>query len=134
MNVHDVCGKNIPADLHNEHLNRLCKEAKRHWVVIKLSWELLELVKHLVLLTQLLQILTLRNLDIENDIIPPSGKHSKISTEKDIKDIVKDLLDNEVFSNNPHRKHSSFSDPQSLLHLKSFTSVRDWIVNSIFIT
>ena len=68
-----VCGKNIPADLHNENLNRLCKEAIKGLGANKTKSGIIRVGK---VLNTIDTIIT--NCDIENDIIPPSGKHSKI--------------------------------------------------------
>ena len=40
VNVHGLPGMNIPADLHQEHLYRVCKDALLDWVQIRLKNQL----------------------------------------------------------------------------------------------
>ena len=95
-------GRNIPCDLHMEHINRLCKYDVYGLQASKTASEIVRVEKSLGPLSHLLE-----QFDKENDVIVPTGAHHKPSFSKDRDMILKELQQSQVFSENvaPRRKH-----------------------------
>ena len=103
VNVHGRPGKNIPCDLHMEHLNRVCKGAIRGLgsnitdkVVLRMGKCLAELIK----ITD--------HFDHENGVTSESGKHTRKSDKEDCTKILEQLNKTKVFCTTPGRKHANF--------------------------
>lgn len=103
VNVHGHAGRNISCDLHMEHLNREAKSGitgigsnVKDGAVKRVG----KSIGH--------TISVLSNFDIINGIKEPSGRHSKRSTAKDMKLLLKQLQDSNVFNEIPGRRHKSF--------------------------
>ena len=102
VNVHGLPGKNIPADLHQEHLNRMCKIALQGLCANKTEKAITRIGKAQGTLS-----LVLDKFDEENCTLASSGVHKKLTAEKDRDTIIKQLQQAHVFDYcNSHRKHS----------------------------
>ena len=121
VNVHGCRGRNIPADLHNEHLNRLCKEAVRSLGSNKKESAIIRVSRALGTISPVLD-----TFDEENEITTPSGRHRIASATRDRNIIINELLRNKVFNCYPNRKHTTFPQPTSLLHMNK--TVKNWII------
>ena len=107
INVHGRPGKNIPADLHMEHLNRIAKEAIKNLGANKTEKAIARVGRALGTIAPVL-----RQFDEENAVTAPSGAHQRASTEKDRNAIVGELVHSKIFDTVPGRKHSTFPHPQ----------------------
>ena len=103
-------GKNVPADLHMEHLNRACKTA-----IAGLGANVSEKSVHRAAKCLRTTLEVCNNFDKVSGIPQPSGKHPEASSKKDIKLMVKELHEkSQVFSEIDGRRHRSF--PNSRLN------------------
>ena len=104
VNVHGRPGRNIPCDLHMEHLNRECKSAMGSLgpnissvgSVTRIGESIGELMK------------VTSQYDSITGITPESDKHSKRSAAGDIAKIVLQLQESHAFKTVPGRKHAFF--------------------------
>ncbi len=95
MNVHGRPGKNIPSDLHMEHLNRTCKTPDT--AIVRVG-------KAIGPLSQ-----TMAAFDESNKVPADSLTYSTRSNKKDFDEIVNQVFTNSnVFSNSPGRAHPNF--------------------------
>lgn len=79
VNTKGIAGKNIPLDLHLEHLNRVCKTAIGHLGPNKTDDAIVRCGKIIGPMHQLLQ-----NFDDENAVSVESGAHKKTAYTKDL--------------------------------------------------
>ena len=100
INVHGRAGKNIPADLHMEHLNRVCKGAISG-LGANVTDNSIQRVEKCIGRIQS----TLRQYDAVNDIQEESGSHTRHSTDVDMSTVLKKSL---VFDHKPSRIHRSY--------------------------
>lgn len=123
INCHGVQGRNVPCDLHLEHMNRLCKEAVHGLQANKTSVSIVRVGKSLGTLKD-----TVEQFDDDNDIHAPSQAHSTPSVNKDRDIILKELLNNSVFHPGVARHHASF--PRVRVWTKSFDRkvLIQWII------
>ena len=104
VNTHGLPGRNIPADLHMEHLNRLCKDAVSHLGANKTPKAIVRTGKAVQPMSD-----ALHHFDNENGIDHGSGAHTQRSESGDLSKIVHEIHKNScVFTNIPGRKHTSF--------------------------
>ena len=103
VNIHGRPGKNVPMDLHMEHINRACKEAMgslgsniNEEAVARIGKGIGEIMK---ITTQF---------DKVNSIPEVSGRHSRRSAELDMEKVMSQLQTAKVFDSIPRRKHSTF--------------------------
>lgn len=99
VNMHGVPGRNIPGDLHLEHLNRMCKGAVENLCANKTPAALKRAGKCLGVLFQLTS-----SYDKEFRISDIYGIHSSRSSEKDLHLLLMELIDTEIFSESPNGK------------------------------
>lgn len=125
---HGRKGRNIPCDLHMEHINRLCKDAVYGLQANKTASAIVRVGKSLGPLSHLLE-----QFDKENDVRVPTGTHHKPSFSKDRDMILKELQQSQVFSENfaPRRKHQSFPKVKVLLHSISKDDLCAWMIQHI---
>ena len=97
INTRGLQGYNIPCDLHMEHMNRACETA-----VSNLGANLTR--KAIVRIGRCVRSVV-NQFDRESGMKPTTGTHADISLRKDIKLVVKELVEK---SNIPGRKHDSF--------------------------
>ena len=124
INVHGIPGRNIPNDLHMEHLN----------CVIKTSIQGLCSNKTLNVITRLGNALgviapILSKFDVENCVTEPSGTHHRPHSDRDMKIVIQEL--SSVFKSVPSRHHETFRNPRDPLHAKTHHDIHSWIVAHI---
>ena len=99
-------GRNIPVDLHNEHLNHVVKTAISHVGANISTASILQCGKSLKSLVSLLQ-----NFDEQHGVPPPSSAHTRTSISKDESAILEVLVQKmNVFDYVPGRVHDSFKN------------------------
>ena len=99
----NVRGRNIPLDLHQEHLNRTCKESIECLGANKTEDAIVHCGKALGTIHTLLN-----KFDMDNSVADSSLAHQCASQIKDISIIIKELQQSHVFDSIPGRKHHSF--------------------------
>ncbi len=120
VNVHGLRGKNIPNDLHMEHLNRLLKTALQGLGANKTGATIMKSAKVLGVIDPVLA-----NFDSENQVTDISGGHRATKTTRDMELILKHLEN--VFEETPGRMHRSFKNPRDPLHHKTVEEIKDFI-------
>ena len=108
VNTHGSCGRNISADLHMEHLNRVCKDAVAHLGANKTPGAIVRIGKVVGTISD-----TLNNFDKVTGISHVSGEHTRKSDAGDLKLVIDKLLKSNVFDKVPNRKHQSFQSLRS---------------------
>lgn len=127
VNVHGVRGRNIPCDLHLEHLNRVCKNAISDLGVNKTEKAIKRVGNVLGTLYPVLQ-----QFDSDNHIRGTSGTHRMPSSERDRDRIIHELQQSNVFSSIPSRTHhQSFPKPRHVLHDYDYEKIHKWIIEHI---
>lgn len=108
VNVHGLKGRNIPMDLHMEHLNRELKCAIKH-TGSNVAEKTIQRVG--LCLRQLLEIKS--NFDRTSGLNQNAGWHTSRSQLKDLGTLIEELKKAEVFHNEEKRKHSEFKSFKS---------------------
>ena len=103
VNTQGQRGHNISADLHMEHLNRMCNDVLANLGANKTPRAIVRAGKAA---GNLLDIMT--QYDATNTIDHGSGMHTRQSEEKDVASIVKELHKQRVFGHTTGPKHLSF--------------------------
>ena len=116
-----VPGGNIPADLFNEHLNRLCKEEFRS-LCSKTKEGIVRVGKALGIISPIL-----RKFDDDNCVPLPSGKHASISAERDRSIIINELIKYQVLKNQDGRSIRGLVKPKSLMKKGLQKDLLEWI-------
>ena len=124
INTPGLQGRNIPNDLHLEHLNRMVKTAIQKLGSNKTEAAITRVGKLLRKLHPLLH-----NFDEENGVSSPSGKHSKPKEDKDINILMRNL--SLSFDLVPDRVNPSFPNPREPLHARSSEDLKTWITDHI---
>ena len=96
-------GKNIPCDLHIEHLNRQCKSSLSGLGANIFDKAVLRVGMCLGEMTKIVDCY-----DLENGVPHQSGKHAQKSEKRDCDKILEQLNDIGVFTPTPGRKHRTF--------------------------
>ena len=122
VNTCGLPGRNIPGDLHCEHLNRVAKECIRHLGANKNPKSITRVGKAMGTIAPVLD-----QFDSINGLKPPSGAHKRPSSEKDRDIILKYLLNNKIFSDVPGRVHSSFQKPRDVLKHENNQNLISWM-------
>ena len=121
VSTHSLPGRNIPEDLHQEHLNRVVKDFIRGLGANKTEDAIMRIGKALGTLFPVIE-----NFDEENNVYNPAGAHKPPSSSKDQDLIIENLLKCNLFSSHPHRCYPSFSEPKNLF-LFSNQSLLNWM-------
>ena len=124
VNVHGLPGKNIPNDLHMEHLNRLLKVALQGLGANKTEKAITTSAKALGVVDPVLS-----TFDKENHVSNISGSHRVADAKKDMEMLLKQL--SAVFRETPGRLHKSFKNPRNPLHYKTIEEIKDFIKTHI---
>ncbi len=104
VNTHGQKGHNIPADLHMEHLNRLCKDAVSHLGANKTPHAIVRAGKAISVLGKVMQ-----QFDSTSDVKHTSGFHTQRDMSGDLKKVLAEIHGkSQVFAHLPGRKHRSF--------------------------
>jgi len=122
INTHGQAGKNIPNDLHCEHLNRLCKTCIADLGANKTKGSMSRVAQSLGTIHPVLLLL-----DINNNVNQQSSTHNDIKSTTDFKLMIESLTKNDIFSRTSVRNHASFSTPRDPLHAKNHEEVIAWI-------
>ena len=135
INVHGRPGKNIPMDLHMEHLNRELKLAISHLSSNVSEKAIQQIGMCLRLLTEIK-----KNYDENAGISPEFTHHSLQSCKRDLLLILKQLNDCNIFTELPGRHHSQFKkftggctivDTKTFNFYKWMTAQIDKLINYI---
>ncbi len=92
VNTHSIPGRNIPCDLFQEHLNRVCKEAVRGLRANKTEKAITKIGKTFGTVVPVLD-----NYDTKNRVTHVSGAHKVPSSGKYVNMIIKHLLKPKYF-------------------------------------
>ena len=105
--MHGLPARNIPADLHMEHLNRIAKDAIKSLGANKTKRAIERVSKSIGgMLSPLLH-----QFDQEHGLKPISGAHHRANLQKDLGIIVAELMH---FSIQADRKYPTFQSPRDL--------------------
>lgn len=126
VNTVGIRGRNIPADLHLEHLNRILKGTVEGLGSNKSKEGIVRCSKALGVVHA-----TLKKYDEDNNISLSSGAHGRPEYKKELQTIIKELQENKVFNVIPGRKHASFSKPVSLIHAKPNKDILAWVIEHL---
>lgn len=124
VNIRGGKGKNIPLDLHMEHLNRTVKDHVTTLGANVAEQSILQCARSLKGLIE-----TCSTFDAQLGLEPSSISHSKANTSKDEKVIIKELTEtSRVFDYVPGRNHASFKSihPSITEHI-NMTKLIQWI-------
>ncbi|KAL5474537.1 hypothetical protein EMCRGX_G026495 [Ephydatia muelleri] len=124
INTHGKMGKNIPNDLHCEHLNRICKDAIQALKSNKGERAILRVSKALGVIVPILS-----NYDDDHNVKVEPGRHNIAEYGKDLRAVVGKLNDYGIFTPTKGRKHMSFQVPKNPLFSKTRDEMKDWIIN-----
>lgn len=109
VNTQGGKGRNIPADLHMEHLNKVCKECVRDLGPNKTTESIQQVSKCIGPIDSVMTAF-----DTENGVHSRSGDHKKASNTDDVKTISNDLVQYKVFISQNRKAHHSFKRPKNL--------------------
>lgn len=126
VNTHGGIGRNISADLHMEHLNKIVKDGISRMSSSKSEKAIIRLSKAIGTLSPVLD-----KFDEANHIRDYRGRKKKVKFEKDLQIVVTELIKNDAFLNIPGRKYVSSLNPKSLLHKTDKTELIQWIITHI---
>ncbi len=124
INTHGRPGKNIPCDLHLEHLNRECKTALSG-LGSNITDRAVQRIGRCIRTTTSM----LENFDIQNGIPTQSSYHTRRSSVADINKIVQQLTQSsKVFQENLGRKHRAFPNfHRNLLRTVCMPTLKQWM-------
>ena len=126
VNVHGLPGKNIAADLHMEHLNRIAKEAIRFQGANKTDKAIARVGRAIGTLSTVLD-----NFDVHNQVPSTSSRQAKPDAQKDIKVVVNELVKCRSFDVEKGRKYNRFPKPKNVLNDKDREEILTWIVTKL---
>ena len=86
INVHGIRGRNIPSDLHMEHLNRTIKTAMKALGSNKTDKAICRIGRALGTLAPVLD-----QFDLDNNVPSVTGSHKRSNTQRDVYTIVEEL-------------------------------------------
>lgn len=119
INTTGLKGHNILADLHMEHLNRLCKSAIHG---LGADSSIGRVAKALDTLSP-----ALSNFDNDNNVSDDGSIHKRPVREKDADMIVKQLQKSKNLSVVSKRTHATFKNVRNILHHHERSKLTDWI-------
>lgn len=127
INTHGAPGRNIPEDLHQEHLNRVCKDAIRGLRANKVDAAITRIGRALGTISPVLD-----QFDDQNNVTKLSGAHKAPSAEKDRDIIIQHLQKCCVFPTQlGTRCHPSFPKPRDVLHSLNEAELISWMIKHI---
>ena len=124
INVHGVPGKNIAADLHMEHLNRVCKEAIKGLGANKTPKAISRIGNAMGPMYSILD-----NFDRSVLKATAQGRHKVPNADKDVHKVICQLQ--EVLKEHKTRYHSCFPKFKMLCHQFDKTKLKKWTVEHI---
>ena len=126
INTSGIRGRNIPFDLHMEHLNRMVKTIISGLGANKTKEAVVRCSKAVGTIDEVLQ-----QYDKCNYVTSPSGTHRKPPNNKELDIIIKELQRNKVFECTFGRRHPSFKKPVNILQAKSSKEVMTWVTEHL---
>ena len=127
VNVHGRPGKNIPVDLHMEHLNKIAKGAIRFQGSNTSEKAITRVGRAIGTLAPLLD-----NFDEMNQVLKYSSGQKRPTALKDIEIVVNELIKAECFvAHTTARKHSKFPKPKNVLEAKDRRELIDWLIGRL---
>ena len=136
VNIHGTRGRNIPLDLHQEHLNRMVKSTIDGLGANKTGTGIVRCGKALGTLASVLS-----RFDNYHDVKKPSGAHPVSKQAKETVTVVKELLSSRVLEEvmpdqvpgePPKVRHfPSFPKPMNILHAKPTQLTVKWITDHL---
>jgi L1 cell adhesion molecule like protein len=112
-------GCNIPADEHQEHLNRVCKDSISHLGANKTKESIIRVGKCVGMISKVTE-----NFDKQICVAYTPGKHTVSSSKKDMDVIVNELVERQILSSEKGRKHSECTK-RSVFDKVSKLQIRD---------
>ena len=122
VNTTGQIGKNVPVDLHMEHLNRRLKIMIRS-LGANVSPNT---VKHASKALAIVDIVRLNFLKDEDNKIQNKDHHTKPSFQKDLSMIEQQLATDSVFKQSQNRHHKTFRHHEPLLQSIKWTNICKW--------
>lgn len=125
--MHGKPGRNIPMDLHMEHLNRTFKASVAHLGPNVIGSSLQRTGRAMKPLHDV-QL----HFDRITNVTTESGYHSTTSTKKDLLTIIQVLQEQEVYKSTPKRRYEHFpAITGSLLNSVDNKSLKDWMTSQL---
>ena len=123
INTHGRVGKNIPMDLHMEHLNREVKTAL-HGLGSNVTDNAIQRIGKCIQRT----VSILENFDCVNRIPSQSGFHTRRSALTDISKITSQLQTAQVFKEHVGRKHQAFPTfKRNVMDAVNVAKLKQWM-------
>ena len=126
VNVHGRPGRNIPLDLHMEHLNRLAKDAIKNLGSNKTVGAVARIGRCIGTLSHVLD-----QFDREFLLDSGSSKYKKPSATKDIAIAVEELVSSKAFSIQEGRRHQHYPKGKDLLESIPREELLDWMMQRL---
>ena len=127
VNTHGRPGKNIPVDLHMEHLNKIAKDAIHFLGSNKTEKAIQRVGRAIGTLSPVLD-----NFDNINNVSASSSAQKKPKAKKDIEVVVDELVKANCFvKQDEPRKHWQFPHPKNLLLSKDRKELIDWLIRKL---
>lgn len=126
INTHGQAGRNIPNDLHCEHLNRLVKTSITQLQANKTTRSMERVARALGTVYPILH-----NFDKDNHVAEPSASHKEVKSFQDFKSVLSCLNKASVFTNIPGRKYNTILKPRDPLHAMSQEDIQEWVKKHI---
>lgn len=126
VNVHGLPGRNIPADLHMEHLNRVCKEAIAGLGVNKTKKAIIRVGNSLGMICPVLA-----QFDSDNKVPECSSIRSVPGAERDKNIVVQELQMLNIFSVCNSRTYTKFPNSKNMLKLRDIATILQWVEEHI---
>ena len=127
VNVHEQPGRNIPVDLHMEHLNKIAKDALNGLGSNKSQKSIQRIGRAIGTLSPVMD-----NFDAINNVTRDSSKQKKPKAKKDIQIVIKELVTAKSFVVvNKGRKHQRFPKLKNLLQSKGKEDITEWLVSKL---
>lgn len=127
VNVHGRPGRNVPVDMHMEHLNKIAKGAISSLGSNKSEKAITRIGQSIGTLSPVLD-----NFDEDNHIQDTSSTQKRPTTRKDIEVVVKELLKaGSLKIINTKRKHSHFPHPRDNLRVKDKGELLQWLIGKL---
>ena len=128
VNMKGLPGHNISCDLHNEHLNRLLKVAIEGLGANKSKHAITRAGKAIGVLS-----CAAESYDKEVGVTAPSDRHSDKGSQKDLKTILQQLMERDVFNKETASKlmHKSFPHLETnLIKTVDEKLLKEWMVEN----
>ena len=126
VNTHGRAGKNIPVDLHMEHLNRKLKDMMHNLGSNITPESVQRMSKALGAVSDICS-----NFEETTNISAESNFHSRPSLEKDLVQIQEQLEKEQVFEIKQYREHQGFKKYKPLLSSVNWKLMKDWVKERI---